>query len=68
MQTHKKRLPSGEVKFCPDLAADITLFIISKVGEILALIDVESLNALGITDLKNICNFRLCNFSCRKSN
>ena len=43
------------------------LFIISKVGAILAQIDVESLNALSITDLKNICNFRLCSFSCRKS-
>jgi hypothetical protein len=50
------------------LALLLTLFIISKVGAILAPIDVESLNALSITDLKNTCNFRICNFSCRKSN
>jgi hypothetical protein len=68
MQTQRKRLPSGEVKFFPGLFCDIILFIISKVGAILAQIDVESLNALNITDLKNICNLRLCSFSCRKSN
>jgi len=57
MQTQRKRLPSGDVKFLPDRVADITLFIISKVGAILATVDVQSLNALSITDLKNICNF-----------
>jgi len=68
IQTLRKRLPSGDVKFLPGRVVDITPFIIYKVGAILAPVDVESLNALSITDLKNICHFRLCNFSCRKLN
>ena len=59
---------SHQAKLNSFLALLLTLFIISKVGAILAPIDVESLNALSITDLKNICNFRICNFFCRKSN
>jgi hypothetical protein len=68
MQTQRKRLPSGDVKWFPVLVANITVFVISKVWAILAPVDVESLNALSIGDLKNICSFRLCGFSCRKSN
>jgi len=68
LPTQRKRLPPGDVKFLLGLVADISLFVVCKVGAMLAPSETESLKALTITDLKNICNFRLCSISCRKSN